>query len=59
DAVPDPDAAKLSALQGSVPYPWLPPVALQDGMANFIATCSDAAFALPFQQPATLDGTSQ
>ncbi|MFM0304276.1 hypothetical protein PQQ99_29580 [Paraburkholderia sediminicola] len=58
DAVPDPDAAKLSALQGSLSYPWLPPVALRDGVANFIATCSDAEFALPFQQPAAFNGAS-
>ncbi|MFM0500841.1 hypothetical protein [Paraburkholderia caffeinilytica] len=58
DAVPDPDAAMLSALQGALPYPWLPPVALRDGVANFIATGSDAGFALPFQQPAMLGEAS-
>jgi hypothetical protein len=55
DAVPDPGAARLSALQAGLPYPWLAPVALRDGVANFIAKHSEAAFALPFQQPATLN----
>jgi hypothetical protein len=59
DAVLDPDAAKLNAMQGSLPYPWLPPASLRDGVANFIATCSDAAFALPFQQPAAFNGAPQ
>ncbi|MFM0341420.1 hypothetical protein [Paraburkholderia fungorum] len=52
DAVPDTHALKLSALQESLLYPWLPPANLRDRMANFIATSPDAAFALPFKRPA-------
>jgi SnoaL-like domain len=52
DAVPDPRAEKLSALQASLLYPWLAPVELRDGLASFIAMSSDAEFAVPFKQPA-------
>ncbi|RKR36901.1 nuclear transport factor 2 family protein [Paraburkholderia sp. BL17N1] len=55
DAVPDPHAEKLSALQGALLYPWLPPIELQDRLAHFITMHSDAAFALPFGQPAAFD----
>jgi hypothetical protein len=55
DAVSDPQAGKLNALQASLLYPCLPPAALRDGLASFIATSSDTEFALPFQQPAAVD----
>jgi hypothetical protein len=55
DAVSDPQAGKLNALQASLLYPWLPPAALRDRLASFIATSSDAEFALLFQQPAAVD----
>ncbi|MFM0550626.1 hypothetical protein P0D69_06550 [Paraburkholderia sediminicola] len=55
DAVPDPRAEKLNALQASLLYPWLPPAELRDRLASFIATSSDGEFALPFKQPAAFD----
>lgn len=55
DAVPDPCAEKLNALQAALLYPWLPPAELRDKLASFIATSSDAEFALPFKQPAAVD----
>lgn len=54
DAVPDPHAAKLSALQNRLQYPWLPVGELQRSVASFIAASPESAFALPFQQPAAI-----
>lgn len=54
DALVDPHAEKLNALQSRFSYPWLSPQELQRSMASFIETGPDFAFAIPFEQAATL-----
>ncbi|WP_329955814.1 nuclear transport factor 2 family protein [Cupriavidus necator] len=54
DSVPDPGAAVLSALQSSLPYPWLPEPALKTVIEGSAAAQPGLAFLRAFAEPARM-----
>ncbi|WP_028223653.1 nuclear transport factor 2 family protein [Paraburkholderia oxyphila] len=55
DTIGDTGSVKLSALQESLDYPWLPPEMLMRGVRAFAGAFPDAAFAALFERPSETD----